>query len=96
MRFPNTGTLRFEEITDWKLDAEETKYAILSRKWSAVEDKVSFRDVRVNESKDFSHKKGFATLGGFCDVAAKVGCRYGWDDTCCIHKGDSSELTEAR
>ena len=93
MRFLNTNTLRFEEVADSRLGEEQNKYAILSHRWGAAQDEVSFTD--INENQDISHKRGFAKLKGFCHVAASLGYRYGWDDTCCINKGDSSELSEA-
>ena len=93
MRFLNTSTLRFEEVADSSLGVESNKYAILSHRWGAAQDEISFVD--INESRDISHKKGFAKLKGFCDLAASLGYGYGWDDTCCINKGDSSELSEA-
>ena len=93
MRFLNTKTLRFEEVADSSLGEEQNRYAILSHRWGAAQDEISFAD--INESQDISHKKGFAKMKGFCDVAASLGYRYGWDDTCCINKGDSSELSEA-
>ena len=93
MRFLNTKTLRFEEVADSSLGEEQNKYAILSHRWGAAQDEVSFAN--INEIQDFSHKKGFAKLKGFCDLAASMGYCYGWDDTCCINKGDTSELSEA-
>ncbi|KAL8786982.1 MAG: hypothetical protein Q9195_007960 [Heterodermia aff. obscurata] len=93
MRFLNTKTLQFEEVADSSLGEEQNKYAILSHRWGAVQDEISFAD--INESQDISNKKGFAKMKGFCDLAASLGYRYGWDDTCCINKGDSSELSEA-
>ena len=94
MRFINTRTLKFEYIPDSQLDLENNKYAILSHRWSATPtDEISFAD--INESKDPSQKKGFPKLRGFCNLASKLGYHYGWDDTCCINKGDSSEMSEA-
>ena len=93
MRFLNTRTFHFEEVPDSKLADEENKYAILSHRWGATLGEVSFAD--INESRDVSHKHGAAKLKGFCDLAASLGYHYGWMDTCCINKGDSSELTEA-
>ncbi len=88
MRFINTETLRFE------IGAEEDKYAVLSHRWStASEDEISYADIA--ESRDISHKAGFAKFQGFCNLAAELGCRYAWDDTCCINKGDLSEMSEA-
>ena len=93
MRFLNTSTLRFEEVADSSLGEEQNKYAILSHRWGAAQDEISFAD--INEAQDISHKKGLAKVKGFCDMAASLGYRYGWADTCCINKGDSSELSEA-
>ena len=93
MRFLNTRTLQFEEVADSNLEAEENKYAILSHRWDATEDEVSFAD--IHDTKAISHKKGYAKLKGFCDKAKPLKCRYGWDDTCYINKGNSSEMSEA-
>ena len=93
MRFLNTSTLQFEEVADSTLGLEENNYAILSHRWGLAQDEISFAD--INESRDIFCKKEYAKLKGFCDLAASLGLRYGWDDTCCINKGDSSELTEA-
>lgn len=93
MRFLNTRTFEFEQIPDSELHLEDNRYAILSHRWGASEDEVSFEDVRL--SIDFSNKKGFKKLEGFCKEASSANCRYGWIDTCCINKGDSSELSEA-
>ena len=32
---------------------------------------------------------------GFCELSASANCRYGWVDTCCINKGNSTELSDA-
>ena len=75
MRFLNTETLRFEEVADSSLGEDQNKYAILSHRWGAAQDEISFAD--INESRDISHKKGFAKMKGFCDVAASLGYCYG-------------------
>ena len=93
MRFLNTRTLEFEQVPDSELHLQENQYAILSHRWGAAEDEVSFEDVRL--STNFSIKKGFRKLEGFCKVACSANCRYGWIDTCCINKGDLNELSEA-
>lgn len=95
MRFINTNTLDFEEIADSELgeDYPENKYAILSHRWGAAADEVSYAD--INESRNFQVKPGYAKLKGFCDLAASLGYQYGWDDTCSINKGDLNELSEA-
>lgn len=53
----------------------------------------SFQDVQ--SSTEFSSKKGYNKIRGFCKVAISENCRYGWVDTCCINKGDAVELSEA-
>ncbi|KAI4220244.1 MAG: hypothetical protein L6R36_007753 [Xanthoria steineri] len=93
MRFINAGTLEFVYVPDSELGCEENKYAVLSHRWGAARDEVSFQD--IEESREYSHKKGFAKLKGFCDLAARSGCRYCWIDTCCINKGDAMEMNEA-
>ena len=94
MRVLNTETLKFVEIADSSLGEEEQKYAILSHKWLPdLNDEVSFAD--INESKDVSAKKGFQKFKRFCDLAAELGYDYGWSDTCCINKENSSELNES-
>ena len=93
MRFLNTRTLRFEQVPDSELHLEKNQYAILSHRWGADEDEVSFEDVQL--SADFSNKKGCNKIKEFCTVASSANCRYGWVDTCCINKGNSSELSEA-
>lgn len=93
MRFLNTGTLCFEEVADSELDRDENKYAILSHRWGADKEEVSFEDMQ--NAMDVSHKKGFAKIQGFCSLASGAGCRYAWIDTCCINKGNSTELSEA-
>ena len=94
MRFLDTHTLQFKQVPDSELHLEENQYAILSHRWGADKDEVSFEDV-LDSSTDLSHKKAFDKIKGFCKVALSEKCRYGWVDTCCIHKKDSVELSEA-
>jgi hypothetical protein len=56
MRFLNTFTLQFEEVSDSELSLEENQYAILPHRWGFDEDEVSYRDKL--SSKSFSDKKG--------------------------------------
>jgi Heterokaryon incompatibility protein (HET) len=95
MRFLNTNTLHFEEVADSELHLDKNQYAILSHRWGPDEDEVSYQDMTSSSLADASQKKGFAKIKGFCDLASSSGCRYGWVDTCCINKGNSSELAEA-
>jgi len=95
MRFLNTTSLRFEQVPDSELDLDENQYAILSHRWFADEDEVSYEDLISSSSKDITSKRGYAKIEGFCKLASSANCRYGWVDTCCINKGNSSELSEA-
>lgn len=91
MRFLDTRTLQF--VPDSELPLENIEYAILSHRWGPAETEVSFEDVKLG--RDFSNKKGFKKLEGFCKVAASVNYHYAWLDTCCIDKGNLVELSEA-
>jgi heterokaryon incompatibility protein (HET) len=66
------------------------EYAILSHTWE--EEEISFQDV---QTRNLSHKKGYAKLVGSCTLAHQHGYEWIWIDTCCIDKTSSSELSEA-
>ena len=93
MRFLNTQTLRFEQIPESELHLERNQYAILSHRWGADEDEISYEDVQ--SSANFTNKKGYHKIEGFCKVASAQNCRYGWVDTCCINNANYTELNEA-
>ena len=93
MRLLDTSKLQFVHVPDSDINQDKNQYAILSHRWGADEDEVSFEDIQL--STDISRKKGAFKLKGFCKLALSEGCRYGWVDTCCINKGNSSELEEA-
>ena len=93
MRLLNTSNLQFVHVPDSEIHHDKNQYAILSHRWGADEDEVSFEDIQL--SMDISRKKGLSKLKGFCKLALSEGCHYGWVDTCCINKGNSSELGEA-
>lgn len=78
MRFLNTTTRRFEQVPDSELHLDKNQYAILSHRWFADEDEVSYEDLIQSSSKDITVKKGYAKLEGFCKLAASANCRYGW------------------
>ena len=93
MRFLNTSDLQFVHVPDSEIHHDKNQYAILSHRWGTDDDEVTFEDIQL--SMDISRKKGLSKLKGFCKLALSEGCRYGWVDTCCINKGNSSELGEA-
>jgi hypothetical protein len=92
MRFLNT-TLQFEEVADSDLTPDQNQYAILSHRWGRDEDEVTYEDIA--SARDVSHKKGYVKISEFCSLASRSDYRYAWADTCCINKGNSSELAEA-
>ncbi|KAG1737497.1 heterokaryon incompatibility protein-domain-containing protein [Suillus paluster] len=85
-------------------------YAILSHRWLADREEVSFQDlytsVPPSEGLHDSHarptfpsnvegKQGFTKVRDACDQASRAGLEYIWIDTCCIDKTSSAELSEA-
>lgn len=65
-------------------------YAILSHRWT--DDEVLFNDIENNTSVD---RAGYFKLRGAISQARADGFAYLWDDTCCIDKSSSAELSEA-
>ena len=90
MRFLDTVSLQLVDIPDSEL--EGIQYAVLSHRWGASEDEVSYEDLI---SSSGCSRIGMAKVQGFCKIALAANCRYGWADTCCINKGDPNELNEA-
>ncbi|KLU91534.1 hypothetical protein MAPG_10052 [Magnaporthiopsis poae ATCC 64411] len=83
--------IRVSDFTlHWFEDEQAPPYAILSHVWGP--DEVLFGDIK---NGTFRERAGFAKLASFCRQAAEDGYEYGWDDTCCIDKSDSAELSEA-
>ena len=93
MRFLDTDTLQFVQVPDSDILPEKNNYAILSHRWGADEDEVTFDD--ISSRKNIANKKGFAKLKNFCTTASSEGFHYVWTDTCCIDKRSTSELAEA-
>lgn len=65
-------------------------YAILSHRWT--DDEVLFEDV---DKETAITRKGYFKLKGAILQACADGHEYLWDDTCCIDKSSSAELSEA-
>ncbi|KAL7759166.1 hypothetical protein ACKLNR_011593 [Fusarium oxysporum f. sp. zingiberi] len=86
MRLVNTQTIQLEFLNDDNVP----DYAILSHTWEQEE--VLFHDMGRGSAK---LKKGYAKLESCCHVARENGFEYIWDDTCCIDKTSSAELSEA-
>ncbi|RBQ78853.1 hypothetical protein FVER14953_13540 [Fusarium verticillioides] len=86
MRLVNTKSIQLEFLADDNVP----DYAILSHTWEQEE--VLFQDMGSDSAK---LKKGYAKLESCCRVARENGFEYIWDDTCCIDKTSSAELSEA-
>jgi archaellum biogenesis ATPase FlaH len=73
---------------------EDTKpaYAILSHRWGAEADEVTFEDVVENTGKN---KPGYAKIRFCGEQAQRDGLQYFWVDTCCINKANKAELSLA-
>ncbi|KAF4457933.1 hypothetical protein F53441_286 [Fusarium austroafricanum] len=86
MRLVNTHKIELEFVDDDKVP----EYAILSHTWEQEE--ILFQDMGLESAQT---KKGYAKLESCCRVARDNGFDYIWDDTCCIDKTSSAELSEA-
>ena len=89
MRLLNTTTY---EVRDFPDDQVKFRYAILSHTWDE-EGEVTFADIQ--DSKRVHRHRGWPKVRMFCDVARSQKFEWVWDDTCCIDKNSSSELSEA-
>jgi archaellum biogenesis ATPase FlaH len=88
--------LKYEENEDLSITEfdEDTKppYAILSHRWGAEADEVTFEDVVGNAGKN---KPGYAKIRFCGEQAQRDGLQYFWVDTCCINKANKAELSLA-
>ncbi|THU96027.1 HET-domain-containing protein [Dendrothele bispora CBS 962.96] len=97
MRLINTTTLQVVEF----LSIDVPPYAILSHTWGNEE--VTFRDMMLRLTEDLAveastrieQKAGFIKIQKSCEIAKRDGFEYIWNDTCCIDKESSAELSEA-
>ncbi|KAI0799970.1 heterokaryon incompatibility protein-domain-containing protein [Fomes fomentarius] len=87
MRLLNTKTYHVKHF----MEDDRPPYAILSHRWG--DEEVTFADMK--DLKLARKRKGWLKVEEFCRVAARDGYEWGWDDTCCIDKSSSAELSEA-
>ncbi|QIW96586.1 hypothetical protein AMS68_002104 [Peltaster fructicola] len=90
--------MRLLSYVDGKLSISSDKppkepYAILSHTWHEDEEEVTYGD--ITQDRDITTKKGYAKLLWCLSQAAKAGITHVWIDTCCINKGDATELQQA-
>lgn len=92
--------IHIQELASGDLDlrlemhaGEIPPYAILSHRWGAPSDEVTFRD--LVDISSVKQKKGYQKVMACCAQALEYGLSYAWIDTCCIDKSSSAELSEA-
>ena len=94
MRFVDTTTFEFHEVSELELDKLEYGYSILSHRWMFGDGEIMFADVLSMDS-DVKAKAGYPKFAGACTLAKKLNYDFLWIDTCCINRTDSVELGEA-
>lgn len=67
-------------------------YAILSHTWGEDEIEVSYKNFEDGTGES---KRGYSKIRFCGERAQRDGLKYFWIDTCCIDKGNSTELQEA-
>lgn len=89
MRLLNVKTLKLEPPTD----RPKYPYAILSHTWENEE--VLFHHIENLDRAALEKLQGWPKVKASCAQAEKDGYQYIWNDTCCIDKSSSAELSEA-
>jgi hypothetical protein len=79
-------------LTEDLIDDDIPPYAILSHRWGAATEEVTFQDLINGTGKD---KPGYKKIRFCLEQAHRDGLQYSWVDTCCIDKANNSELSEA-
>ncbi|KAJ8124904.1 hypothetical protein O1611_g8737 [Lasiodiplodia mahajangana] len=92
MRFVDTTTFKFHEVSDLEIHRLGGGYCILSHRWG--DDEISYADV-LSIDTIVKAKAGFGKFEGACAMAKELGYDLIWIDTCCINKVDAAELSEA-
>ncbi|KAK5949483.1 hypothetical protein OHC33_009475 [Knufia fluminis] len=84
MRLINTSTLQLEDFKG----QSTPKYAILSHRWQAPSEEVSFADFNAGRKRLVG---GWFKIKDCCHMALLQDLQYCWIDTCCINKDSSAE-----
>ncbi|RDX41402.1 HET-domain-containing protein [Lentinus brumalis] len=90
MRLVNTKTYVMQNFLE---DDELPPYAILSHVWVKGDVEVTFADMQ--DLKVAQRRKQWPKVEHFCTLARENGLEWAWDDTFCIDKSDSAELSRA-
>jgi hypothetical protein len=88
VRFDGGNSFSLVEFDDDQIPP----YAILSHRWGADQDEVTFQD--MSEGNYWS-RPSFTKLVFCGSQASQDGLGYFWIDTCCINKSSSAELSES-
>jgi len=71
-------------------------YAMVSRRWEADDEEVTFDEVYASDHPFKKEKSlGYRKILQCCELARARNLEYLWIDTCCIDKRSSAELSEA-
>ncbi|KAI1398407.1 HET-domain-containing protein [Hypoxylon fuscum] len=92
MHLLDVNTLQLEKFVKEKDGKAVVNYGILSHRWLAQREKVTFQDI---ETGNYHQKTGCYKLLNCCEQAKRDNLRYVWIDTCCIDKTSNTELQEA-
>jgi hypothetical protein len=79
-------------LTEELIDDAIPRYAILSHRWGAATEEVTFQDLISGSGKE---KPGYKKIRFCVEQAHRDDLQYSWVDTCCIDKSNNSELSEA-
>jgi hypothetical protein len=94
MRFINTTSFKFHEVSDLEVQRLKNGYSILSHRWTWGDEEIMYVDI-LSMGSAVKAKAGYTKFTGACALAKKLGYDLIWIDTCCINKTDSVELGEA-
>jgi hypothetical protein len=87
-----SGTGEFCLTKDLIDDDSIPSYAILSHRWGADAEEVTFEDLTNGTGKD---KAGYGKIRFCGEQARQDNLQYFWIDTCCINKANYTELSQA-
>ncbi|KAH7141424.1 heterokaryon incompatibility protein-domain-containing protein [Dactylonectria estremocensis] len=89
-------TMRLLDVRTYELKTflgSVPHYAILSHRWQDTE--ILFEDLRDKPLGQLRSEPAFAKIRDSCEQARRDSFNYIWNDTCCIDKSSSAELSEA-
>ncbi|KFZ25299.1 hypothetical protein V502_00223 [Pseudogymnoascus sp. VKM F-4520 (FW-2644)] len=88
LQYKSDGNFSLTEF----FESDIPKYAILSHRWRADGEEVTYQDLINGSGKT---KVGYKKIQFCGEQAKRSGLQYFWVDTCCIDKSNAVELQEA-